>query len=53
MSLDEKPYSVRLRDICDVSLPDLDNEICIEFNEETTRIYLSKEDVLKLLERFD
>lgn len=53
MSQDEKPYSVRLRDICDVSLPDLDNEIRINFDDERSYIYLSKEDVYRLLERFD
>jgi len=50
----EKPWYTTVRHgKYDVSLPDKENEICIEFNEETTRIYLSKEDVLKLLERFD
>ena len=48
----EKPYMIKVATY-DVFLPDADGDISIEFNTEKERIYLSKEDVLKLLERFD
>ena len=51
--MEEKPYLVYIRNgMYDASLPDCDGEICIENEDSSVRIYLSKEDVLKLLERF-
>lgn len=55
--MNEKPYLITLRsDSLEVSLPDKDGDICIEKRNlfsDNERIYLSKDDVLKLLERFD
>lgn len=57
--MNEKPYLITLRnDSLDVSLPDSDGDICIEStcqygSNDNIRIYLSKDDVLKLLERFN
>jgi len=55
--MNEKPYLITLRnDSLEVSLPDSDGDICIENRNlfsDNERIYLSKEDVLKLLERFN
>ena len=57
MSENEKSYNVVLKRGYDVSLPDKDGDIEIEFNDRhnlgTERIYLSKQDVLTLLARFD
>ena len=52
----DKPYIVKTSRGFEVSLPDADKEICVE--RESTRdgncyVYLTKEDVLLLLERFD
>jgi hypothetical protein len=33
--------------------PDRDNEICVEWTNDADRIFLTKEDVLLLLSRFD
>lgn len=49
----DKPYTITTKRGYEVDLPDRDNELEISFGWETDKIWLSKEDVLKLLERFD
>ena len=51
--MNEKPYTITLRDETTVDLPDRDGDIRLEFIDERTSLYLSKEEVLKLLERFN
>jgi hypothetical protein len=52
--MEEKEYIIY---ICggdyDVTLPDRDGEICIEDKCGENRVYLSKADVLRLLDRFN
>jgi hypothetical protein len=49
----DKSYIIRLDGNTTVALPDKDGHIYLEFEEDMIGFYLSKEDVLKLLERFD
>ena len=50
----EKPYIITITsgDFI-VGLPNQDNEVEIEWDGDRERIYLSKDDVEKILERFD
>ena len=53
--MNEKPYIIHTSRNYTVSLPDVDKEVEVETSnyKEDVRMYFTKEDVLKLLERFD
>ena len=51
--MENKPYTIYTIRGYSVDLPDRDNEIRIDLPKEADHLYLSKEDVLSLLERFD
>lgn len=53
--MNEKPYIITVGKLppADVTLPDKDGDVCLEFDSETNRCYLSKADVEAILARFN
>ena len=50
--MDEIPYFDKTHRDYEISGPDKDGEIELEWNNENNRIWLNKEDIMKLLKRF-
>ena len=51
--MQDKPYIIKTSNNYEVSLPDKDGDICVEFDCEKERAYFTKADLEFMLKRFE